>query len=386
MPKTLRHSLGEYYSPDWLAQQTYNETNIDGDINKSVLDPTCGSGTFIVIAIKSLIEKNKGKVDDEVILDSILSNIHGFDLNPLAVITARANYLLALGDLINCSSKKIEIPIYHCDAMLTVLEENREEHFVRKISTRAGIFEIPKEICDDKDDFYKMLDIIKFRIENFDSFDMLFWNEFCEERMLDKADKILFDLTKRFYEQIALLKQKDILSVWIQIIKNAFIPLFHRKVDYIIGNPPWINWQTLPEDYRESIHKHWYNYKIFDFKGLKARLGSAHDDISVLLTYVVMDNFLKDGGKLSFIINQNLLQAYGGGEGFRKFMIKEEIPVKVLKVDDYVEVEPFLSLGASNKSAVIYLEKNSRTEYPVQYNKWKKMIEGLLMQRIHLNQ
>lgn len=52
MPKSLRHALGEYYSPDWLAQRTYNEVGINGDIQKSILDPTCGSGTFIVIAIK----------------------------------------------------------------------------------------------------------------------------------------------------------------------------------------------------------------------------------------------------------------------------------------------------------------------------------------------
>ena len=32
MPKSLRHALGEYYSPDWLAQRTYNELEINGDI------------------------------------------------------------------------------------------------------------------------------------------------------------------------------------------------------------------------------------------------------------------------------------------------------------------------------------------------------------------
>lgn len=223
-----------------------------------------------------------------------------------------------------------------------------------------------------------MLDDVEVRIEENGAFDSSYWNALCDAIALNKHDKALYTLMQTFYGQIFLLKQKDILHVWMQIIKNSFIPLFHRKVDFIIGNPPWVNWQTLPEDYRESIHQHWYNYKIFDFKGMKARLGNAHDDISVLIMYVVMDNFLKDEGGLSFIINQNLFQAYGGGEGFRKFMIKEEIPVKVLKVDDYVEVEPFLSLGASNKTAVIYLKKNLNTEYPVQYNKWSKIDKGII--------
>ena len=373
MPKSLRHALGEYYSPDWLAQQVYIESGIDGDIDKKILDPTCGSGTFINIAIRSAIEKNRN-ISSTELLDKIVKNIHGFDLNPLAVITARANYLIALGDLINCTNNQIEIPIYHCDAMLTILEQNRQNHQVKKIATRAGVFEIPLEFCKDKNCLFTVLEYMRNRAKNEMPCDI---TELLN-MVGSTGDEELVELINNLYNQIYELKEKHILDVWIQVLKNAFIPLFHEKVDYIIGNPPWINWQTLPEDYRESIHKYWYDYQIFDFTGLKARLGNAHDDISVLLTYVVMDNFLKEHGKLAFIINQNLLQAYGGGEGFRKFLIKGSAPVKVIKVDDYVEVEPFLSSGASNKTAVIYLEKGLKTEYPVMYNKWKKIVRGMI--------
>ncbi len=90
-----------------------------------------------------------------------------------------------------------------------------------------------------------------------------------------------------------------------------------------------------------------------------------------MLTYVVIDNFLKDNGKLGFIINQNLLQASGGGDGFRKFSIKGQTPVKVIKVDDFVEVKPFAP-NATNKTAIIYIQKGAETEYPVKYNVWVK--------------
>lgn len=374
MPKSLRHALGEYYTPDWLAQQTYINTKINGNLEASILDPTCGSGTFINIAIKNAIESNND-IEPKELMQVILKNIHGFDLNPLAVITARANYLLALGDLLNCTNDEIEIPIYHCDAMLTILEENIQNYKVKKIATRAGVFEIPLNLCKDKNCLYSVLDYMKDEAKISNVLDINSMLDFLE---IENVDSDLTELIYKLYEQICSLNSKKILDVWIQVLKNAFIPLFHKKVDYIIGNPPWINWQTLPEDYRESIHEHWYDYKIFDFKGLKARLGNAHDDISVLLTYVVMDNFLKEHGKISFIINQNLLQAYGGGEGFRKFMIKEKIPIKVLRVDDYVEVEPFLSSGASNKTAVIIMQKGKKTEYPVVYNKWSKIERGVI--------
>ena len=181
-----------------------------------------------------------------------------------------------------------------------------------------------------------------------------------------------YRVMKDFYLKMETLNERNLDGVWSNVIKNAFAPVFQRKVDYIVGNPPWIDWQNLPEKYRESIQKYWYDYRVFDHKGQKAQLGSSHDDISVLMTYVIMDHFLKDGAKLAFVINQNLLQASGGGDGFRKFTIKEKIPVSVKSVNDFVEVEPFKDLGVSNKTATIILQKNETNTYPVVYKKWYK--------------
>src|SRR5262249_48647938 len=121
MPKTLRHNLGEYYTPDWLAERTLGLVDgvqeetvratddggktvriqvYRGDPDKRLLDPACGSGTFLVMAIRRIKEFAwKNGVSERDLLRKILANVVGFDLNPLAVISARTNYLLALGDL-----------------------------------------------------------------------------------------------------------------------------------------------------------------------------------------------------------------------------------------------------------------------------------------------
>ena len=60
MPKKLRHALGEYYTPDWLADRLLNQLcgaprqgeAAQLDPHKRLLDPACGSGTFLVLAIK----------------------------------------------------------------------------------------------------------------------------------------------------------------------------------------------------------------------------------------------------------------------------------------------------------------------------------------------
>ena len=41
-----RHDLGEYYTPDWLAHRICAEV-IDEPLQQRVLDPACGSGTFL---------------------------------------------------------------------------------------------------------------------------------------------------------------------------------------------------------------------------------------------------------------------------------------------------------------------------------------------------
>jgi type I restriction-modification system DNA methylase subunit len=47
----VRHHLGEYYTPDWLAEQTLDRAGYAGDPEIRILDPSCGSGTFLVLAI-----------------------------------------------------------------------------------------------------------------------------------------------------------------------------------------------------------------------------------------------------------------------------------------------------------------------------------------------
>jgi type I restriction-modification system DNA methylase subunit len=100
-PKTVRHDLGEYYTPDWLADLVINEVGYDGNPDIRVLDPACGSGTFLVMAINRVREyAEKHMIPKHELLPKILNNIVGFDLNPLAVMAARTNYLLALRELL----------------------------------------------------------------------------------------------------------------------------------------------------------------------------------------------------------------------------------------------------------------------------------------------
>jgi hypothetical protein len=82
-PKRFRHALGEYYTPDWLADLVIERVGYDGNPDWRVLDPACGSGTFLVMAInKARQYADEHMIPKHQLLPKILENVIGFDLNP----------------------------------------------------------------------------------------------------------------------------------------------------------------------------------------------------------------------------------------------------------------------------------------------------------------
>ncbi len=95
-PRAVRHATGEYYTPAWLARAMLDEAGYSGQAGCRLLDPACGSGVFLMEAIRRI--RDQAEPADS--LHRILTGVVGFDLNPLAVLTARANFLIAIRDLL----------------------------------------------------------------------------------------------------------------------------------------------------------------------------------------------------------------------------------------------------------------------------------------------
>lgn len=385
LPREIRHNLGEYYTPDWLAQRLLNQIDRrfftdepeeswylkENLLKLRFLDPACGSGTFLVLIIKRIKEiGEKLLIPDKVLLEAILKNVVGIDLNPLAVIAARTTYLLALGNLLEQAKGEIDIPVYLADSVLTPSAKFFAEKYSFK--TAVGEFVLPKEVFD-----REKIDIICNLLDE-GVRDQISEGAFLERcrhhlKMSVEFDKIASDFTT-LYQTILNLHKDGLNGIWARIVKNAFAPLFIGKFDYVVGNPPWVNWENLPEDYRNRMVPLYQDvYKLFPHKGFRARHGSAKIDISSLMAYVSMDKYLERGGKLGFLITQSLLKT-DAGKGFRKFNLFDKIPLRVVHVDDMVELNPFE--GAANRTAVIVLEKGKSTRYPVSYTYWRKTTKG----------
>ena len=92
-----RKRLGEYYTPDWLAERIVS-TTIERPLETRVLDPSCGSGTFLFHAARRyLAAAEAAGLPLESALSGLTRHVLGMDLHPVAVTLARVTYLLAIG-------------------------------------------------------------------------------------------------------------------------------------------------------------------------------------------------------------------------------------------------------------------------------------------------
>jgi SAM-dependent methyltransferase len=393
LPREIRHNLGEYYTPDWLAQrllvQVDNEFFAtdprrgerrlrDKLLHTRFLDPACGSGTFPVLIIARMLELGRAfLVPERELLDSILRNVVGFDLNPLAVLTARVNYLLAIAELLEYRRGGITIPIYLADSVRTpTLGEELFNQKAYNFFTAVGGFQVPAALCA-PERFDRLCEIIEESLGSeleADSFIRRLERELSLSPPQWNENAV--SLARQLYEEMLKLHRDGMNGLWARLLKNNFAPLTVGQFDYIVGNPPWVNWEHLPDGYRESTRDLWEHYQLAGtFKGGRPRLGAVKVDISALMTYTVMDTLLKQGGRLGFVITQSLFKTAGAGAGFRRFLLpphdRQPRPVKVLYVDDMVSLQPFE--GASNRTAVMVLEKGKPTAYPVPYTVWRKV-------------
>ena len=372
VPQEVRHKLGEYYTPDWLAELVINEVAYDGSTFKRLLDPACGSGTFLVIAIQRA--KEYGHSHKEAPLETakrIVANIWGFDLNPLAVIAARTNYLFALGELVD-ELPHLEIPIYLADSVLWPDKAGQMqinfaggEHI--KIQTSVGPFHVPHIWVKDEGFLMRKAAPVVEKIakQNYSAAEAI--KRFKKEGLVFPPHE---QVVQNFYGEILRLEEQGKNGIWARFLKNAFAPMVAGKFDFVVGNPPWIRWGYLSQEYRHATLEMWKQYGLFSLKGHAARLGGGEKDFSMLFTYVAADYYLKKGAKLGFLITQEVFKSKGAGEGFRKFKLDDREPLKVTKALDLVSVQPFE--GAANKTAAIILKKGTKTIYPVPYTLWKR--------------
>lgn len=360
IPSKMRHLMGEYFSPDWIVEHVLDMAGYNGDIDKTLIDPCAGSGPFLTQSIKRIILKKKGVLTKEDII-KITNNIVGFDINPISVVSAKANYILIMFSAFfdNCDEEfgnPVSIPVFIADSILSPVVYTEENGDTLKLTTSVGELELPKfESFKKGNEFLKQLSYFIHEKPKYE----VFKNLMLGKKLIKEED---LPIVKNLFDRLYVLHRSGKDSFWPIILKNSFAPtMIGNKFDYVVGNPPWIAWKSMSKSYREGTLAIWQSYGIFEKNAYDKK--TTHDDFGMAVTYVSLDQYLKNNGIMVFLLPASFLKSTKGGEGFRKFEIirnGQNIPFSVLSVHDFSNVSLF-----TIPAVAIKFKKNIAMEYPM---------------------
>ncbi|MGQ4892092.1 MAG: N-6 DNA methylase [Candidatus Njordarchaeia archaeon] len=368
---SARHRIGEYYTPEWLARLTLLEAlKFCDEETPKILDPACGSGTFLTNAISWYKEKFSNRDD---LLELILTHVMGMDINPLAVIIAKANYLIALGDLLMRKKEEITVPIYLADSIKLPKAEKgklltsnpKTEIYEFHIDNKDRLF-LPESLIANETLLNKVLKkmrelLLWFKLGETDENSIIDrFTEFLKKADLEDDTPILL---ATFTKIIKLIKQnRD--TIWLFILRNIYAPVrfAKEKFDIVIGNPPWIALRYVEnKEYQDYIKKLVFTYELLSKGDIKL---FTHMEVATLFFMRCADLYLKERKIIAFVMPRSILT---GAKHHAKFRELQKPPLKLLKIiDNHLEtsfkVEPLFNVP----SCVLIARKGIKNSWPVE--------------------
>ena len=340
IPPDERRQLGEYYTPDWLARAIVQEV-VTEPLGQYVLDPACGSGTFVAEAVNHFIEAaNKTSLDPKEVLEWLRFSVAGIDVHPVAVHLARAAWVLAAQPAIQAAveagfAANITVPVYLGDALqlrfrtgdmfaehnVTVQvedEENTELVFPVSLVDRAETFDAV------------MGDVAEAIEKGYDPTLALDDNQITETEERQTLGKTIAAMQR--------LHAEGRNHIWAYYTRNLVRPvaLSRSKVDVIVGNPPWLNYNQTVSTLRTELERQ--SRSIY---GIWAGGRYAtHQDVAGLFFARSVDLYLKNGGVIGMVMPHSALQTgqytkwrTGMWRAVRRGKGRGRAPARVLAVD-----------------------------------------------------
>lgn len=359
VPSALRHALGEYYTSDWLAQHTLEKSGWQSQ--NSLLDPTCGSGTFLLQALKKRLDE----IGDRPLYPSgseLLVGLHGLDLNPLAVLCARASIVVSLARFLN-PDQPLHLPVYLADAInVASLDSEVLEH---TLPTEKGdfVFRLPQTVAEKSDLFAffgRLRELVELETEPSKAIANLQKLQLMPALQPQEA-AVLSDTIERLNQ----LHNEQWNGIWCSILAERFAAATIAQVEFVVGNPPWVKWSHLPRDYAQFIQPICRRLGVFS---QDTWVGGIEADISTVITYEATRRYLSTGGTLAFLITGTVFRNESSA-GFRAFHLADsDEPLQIVGVEDFKAIRPFED--ATNHTTLLIFKKGEPTNYPVPYRVW----------------
>lgn len=324
IPQSVRHSMGEYFTPRWLADSVIKgATDVLGKADWKAIDPCCGSGIFIISLIRRIVGdvsvNDLTREERRELQDKILSRVYGVDINPLAVLSARVGYYMAISQL--GEVRDMEIPVYLGDSALVPLREVHDgvecfSYVVHNLKEEAINVTLPVRLVE-SGEFGELMDDVQDMVnsEDEDSIVQILMDSLTDD---EKASLWLRCGIEGMAHSLVSLHKKHWDGIWVRIIANYMKVAQLGGFDMIVGNPPWVKWEHLPAEYTRRIKNFCDVRHIFCNDG--GMFGGAQLNICALISNVAATNWMSEHGVLAFLMPDSIM-SQNSYEEFRNFYV-----------------------------------------------------------------
>lgn len=339
IPASVRHDLGEYYTPRWLAQAVL--ADLPAEPGWRGLDPCCGSGTFVVELIAEVQAETAGLPAEER-LRQVLGRVCGIDLNPLAVLTARVNYFLGIAGLLGeagPAAGRVEIPVYLGDAAFapTPCDLAGVPGLAYTLPTAMGPLDValPLALARTGAAFGAVMREVERAVVAGDA------DAACQALLAgigeDAGNPAVAGAVQHFIDALVALEARGWDRVWARILKNFLATAALDPFERVVGNPPWVEWKDLPDGYRDTIRDLCRARGLFSDDGY---VGGTDLNVCALIAHAALERWVVPGGHLGFLMPHQMLQVRSS-QGLRRWRLPDGTPLGLRALADWSALRPF---------------------------------------------
>jgi SAM-dependent methyltransferase len=291
-----RHDLGEYYTPDWLAAKVVKAA-VESPLTQRVLDPACGSGTFLFQAIRHLRAAGAKLAPAERVRRAT-RQVRGLDVHPVAVIIARVTWLLALGDDIRHRDEDLHVPVFLGDAMQWNISQVGDTREVRvPVPREARPLRVPAGFAEDQALLDAGVEALKDGLDRNASAEQVA----RDLRHLPGAASADADALAETYAHLLELYRAGRNGIWPFVLRNLVRPLWlsreDQRADVLIGNPPWVAYRHLSAPMQRRLREASQALNLW-VGGVLAPI----QDLSALFVVRSVQRYVKKGGRIAVVL------------------------------------------------------------------------------------
>lgn len=316
-----RHDLGEYYTPDWLCERIVRALKIAP--GQRVLDPACGSGSFLRAAAERKISQNPA-----ISVEALTDEITGFDIHPVAVQTAKTTLLMSLGQKALARERKLRLNVHLANTLQMPTKDmsifGRElllpippfpDESPAGAASRRSV-DISGDFRDNYERIVECCDKIaadeKIRLENgrngANGGNGRASRAFKAAVARRMGGRSLSDQTLDGMRKIARLmrdaRRRKMNGIWAYVLTNLAQPFIRRNTfDIVLGNPPWLTFKDIRhQEYQEEVDRLAAAYQMRPAPQLKTQM-----EIASVFAVHSAGAYLKDGGKMALVMPAGIL-------------------------------------------------------------------------------